>query len=275
MEEIVMVNQGEMLQAINSSEIDMQIATAKKYPRDIQKALNEISTLAKMDTETAQDCFYVLRRGQGASASTIEGLSVRMAEIIADCWGNIRVATRIVGNDGKTITAQGICIDLEKNVAYSTEVKRRITDKFGKTFSEDMQVVTGNAAAAIAKRNAILSAIPKAITKKVVEDVKKVALGQALDLETSRQNAILTFQKLGVSENQLCEYLGVKSRAEIDQEAVYELRATLTAIKEGTTTIEETFKAVEDKKKAAKAVESAKGVQQAIEAAKAAQNAKK
>ena len=84
MEEIIEVKQAEMLQAINRSEVDMQIATAKQYPRDLPTVLNKIETYATMDTETAEDCFYALRR-QGADGGTqlIEGLSVRMAEIIA------------------------------------------------------------------------------------------------------------------------------------------------------------------------------------------------
>ena len=191
--EIIEIKQAEMLSAINRSEVDIQIATAKQYPRNLPEVLNKIATYATMDAETAEDCFYVLRR----SGSTIEGLSVRMAEIIAGAWGNLRVQTRIIGNDGKTITAQGICHDLETNYAASVEVKRKITDKYGKTFSEDMQVVTGNAASAIAYRNAVLKVVPKAVTKRVIEEVKKVAIGQSLDLETSRQNMIQYFAGCG------------------------------------------------------------------------------
>ena len=172
-----------------------------------------------------------------------------MAEIIAGAWGNLRVQTRIIGNDGKTITAQGICHDLETNVAVSVEVKRRITDKYGKTYSEDMQVVTGNAASAIAFRNAVLKVVPKAVTKRVIEGVKQVALGQSLDLETSRQRMIEYFSKLGVTKEMLLEYLNLKKVDEIDKEAVFELRATANAIKEGTTTVQDTFiKSAEEKR---------------------------
>lgn len=271
MNEIIEIKQAEVLQAINRSEIDMQVSTAKQYPRNLPEVLNKIATYATMDTETASDCFYVLRRGggQNGGGSTIEGLSVRMAEIIAGAWGNLRVQTRIIGNDGKTVTAQGICHDLETNVAVSVEVKRRITDKYGKTFSEDMQVVTGNAASAIAFRNAVLKIVPKAVTKRVIADVKQVALGQSLDLETSRQNMIQYFAKLGVSEELLLEYLGLKKREEIDKEAVFELRATANAIKEGTTTVEESFmKPIQEKRQAA---EAKKKSEEAKEKALAAQ----
>lgn len=255
MNEIINISQSTMLEALNRSEVDMQIATAKAYPRDVQSALTKIETLAKMDKETAIDCFYVLRRnGSNGSQTVIEGLSVRMAEIIAGCWGNLRVQARIIGNDGKTITAQAVCHDLESNFAVSVEVKRRITGKNGQTFSEDMQVVTGNAACAIAFRNAVLKVVPKAITKNIISRVKEVALGQAIDLETSRQNIIQYFAKLGVNEQQLFGYLGISKMEEIDTEMVYELRATANAIKEGTTTVQETFvKPAEEKEAAAKA----------------------
>lgn len=147
MNEIIEVNQADLLQASNRADIDAQVATAHAYPRNIQKVLNNIETLATMDRETAEDCFYVLRRkDRNGNDSVIEGLSVRMAEIIANAWGNLRVATRIVGNDGRMITAQAICHDLETNVAVCKEVKRSIVTKTGNTFSQDMQVVTGNAA---------------------------------------------------------------------------------------------------------------------------------
>lgn len=242
MSDIIEVKQADMLQAINRSEIDLQISTAKQYPRDLQATLNKIATYATMDKETAEDCFYVLRRkGKDGQDNVIEGLSVRMAEIIAGAWGNLRVQTSIIGNDGKMITARAVCHDLETNFAVSKEVKRRITDSKGRTYSEDMQVVTGNAAASIAFRNAVLAVIPKAVTKRVINDVKQVALGQAIDLETARQNCISNYAKLGVNEKMLLEYLGKNSIADIDKEAIFELRATWNAIKEGTTTVQESF----------------------------------
>ena len=243
MEEIIEVKQADMLQALNRADIDAQVATAHAYPRDINRVLNTIATLATMDQETAEDCFYVLRRkDKDGNDSVIEGLSVRMAEIIANAWTNLRVATRIIGNDGRMITAQAVCHDLETNVAVCKEVKRSIVTKKGYTFSQDMQVVTGTAAASIALRNAVLTVIPKAVTKRIINN----------DLETSRQNVIQYFAKLGVKEEQLFFYLGVKSVQEIDKQKIFELRATANAIKEGTTTVEECFvkPAIEAKKQA-------------------------
>nr|WP_165359794.1 hypothetical protein [Parabacteroides goldsteinii] len=230
------------LSELNRSEIDIQIATAKQYPRDLKRVLGNIRALATMDEETAEDCFYALKRGYGNDASLIEGLSVRLAEIFASSWGNLRVQTRIIGNDGKTITAQGVCHDLETNVAVCTEVKRRITNKQGQTFSEDMQVVTGNAASAIAFRNAIFKVIPKAYTKKVIEEIKQVALGEANNHEMKRQSTIKWFEARGVTLDEILQYIEADCVESIDAEKLLTLRATCTAIKEGTTTVQETFK---------------------------------
>lgn len=265
MSEIIQIQQAEIVQAQEKAAIDVQIATAKAYPRHLPTVLNKIQTYATMDEETAEDCFYALRRAGQGGQQLIEGLSVRMAEIIASAWGNMRVKTSIIANDGKTITAEGTCLDLETNVAVSVEVKRRITDKQGRTFSEDMQVVTGNAASAIAFRNAVLKIVPKAVVKKVVNEVKQVAMGKSLDLETSRQNLIGYFAKLGVTEEMLYAYLDIEKREQIDTDMVFELRGVANAIKEGTATVAETFvQAVNDKKAKEDAKKTADKVKDAM-----------
>lgn len=235
--EVIQVKSADMLSAIDRAEIDVQIATAKQYPRDLAKVLNNIRTYGQMDVETAGECFYSLARG----ANPIAGVSVRFAEIVAGAWGNLRVATRIVGNDGKTITAQGIAHDLETNLAVSVEVKRRITDRNGKTFSEDMQVVTGNAASAIAFRNAVMKVVPKAITKKVTDEIKAVAIGSTKDIE-SRRKAMLDYcKKFGITEEQIKFFCGVNTTENIDNQMLFNLRGAINAINEGSSTVEEIF----------------------------------
>lgn len=264
--------QTDALASLNRSEIDIQISTAKQYPRDITRSLDRIKAIATLDTETAEDCFYALRRGKGSDAQLIEGVSVRLAEIIAGAWGNLRVATRIIGNDGKKITAQAVCHDLETNLAVSLTVDRRITDRNGKTYSEDMQVVTGNAASAIAFRNAVLKVIPPAVTKKVVKEIKQVAIGKGLAREEQLQRMIDYYAKLGVTKKEVFAYLGVTNAIEITDDMVFELRGLANAIKEGTTTVQETFKASAQSEKMAqeakaKAEDSKRKAQAAMTAA--------
>lgn len=240
--DVIQVNNAETLMALTKGEIDAQIATAKQYPRNLSRVLNNIETLATMDEDVAGSCFYTLRRKErDGSIKLIEGASVRMAEIVASSWGNLRTQARIIANDGKTITAQGVCHDLETNTAISVEVKRRITDKNGKTYNEDMQIMTGNAACAIALRNAVFKVVPAALIKKTIDKAKKVSLGESMTLETSRANMLAYFKTIGVDEKQIFDYLSVEKIDEIDIDMVVELRGLATAIKEGTTTIKEAF----------------------------------
>ena len=237
-QDLITISASDSLAALNRSEIDMQVSTAKAYPREINKVLNEIVTYATIDQETAVECFYSLPR----AGSRIEGLSVRMAEVFAGAWGNLRAQSRIIANDGKTITAQGVCYDVEKNVAISVEVKRRITDRNGRTLNEDMQTVIGNAASSIAFRNAVFKVIPKSVTKKAVEQIKQVAIGKAKDLTTMRTNMIAWYNQLGVPQDELLKFMNVASVDEITNEMVFELRGLGNAIKEGDTTIEEAIR---------------------------------
>lgn len=235
--EIQVINQAEMLSAINKSEVDIQVSTAKAYPRDVEQSLNRIKQLATIDNETAENCFYALKRGD----TFIEGPSVRLAEIIGCAWGNLRVQARIIGNDGKFITAQGIAHDLETNFAASVEVKRRITDKSGRTFNEDMQVVTGNAAASIAFRNALLKVVPSAVTHRIVAEIRQVAKGNALSLEQRVANMLKWFDGVGVTRQQVLAHIGVASAEKITEEQADYLRGLAVAIKEGSTTVKDTF----------------------------------
>lgn len=244
--DVMQVNNAETLMALTKGEIDAQIATAKQYPRNLARVLNNIETLATMDEDVAGSCFYSLRR-QG---KVIEGASVRMAEIVASSWGNLRTQARIIANDGKTITAQGVCHDLETNTAISVEVKRRITDKTGKTYNDDMQIMTGNAACAIALRNAVFKVVPAALIKKAIDKAKKVSLGESMTLETSRAKMMQYFKTIGVDEKQIFDYLSVEKIDEIDIDMVVELRGLATALKEGTTTLKEAFEPKVDAQKA-------------------------
>lgn len=217
--------------------VDIQVKTARLYPRDLKKALSNILFLATQDKETADNCFYSVRR----DGKTIRGASIRLAEIITSCYGNIRASSRIVSNDGKMVTAQGMCWDLENNVAFSVEVKRKITDKQGRTFSDDMIVITSNACASIALRNAIFKVVPQAITSRVQSEIKKIVLGEAKDFNSTRLAAIEYFTELGVTEKQILDLFNKKTVEDLDRDDIFDLRGIATAIKEGDTTLESSF----------------------------------
>ena len=197
------------LTAIQRAEIDGQIATAKAYPRSMAQFARDARELVTMDEEMAQACIYSLPRGKGRDRKVITGPSARFAEIISYTFGNSRSGGRIVDVGKDYITGQGVFHDLEKNVMITIEVQRRITDSNGRRYNADMIGVTGNAAIAIAVRNAQLKGIPKAIWMPIYEAARLTAVGDIKTLPTRREAALSYFTKAGVAAEQVFAKLEV------------------------------------------------------------------
>jgi len=223
--------------AIEAVEIESQIATAKRYPRDIAKFKDKMMAMACLDQETAESCFYVLPRG----GSPIIGPSVRLAEIALACYGNCVAESGVLNEDGRFIYTMGMCRDLENNVAVRVKVSRKITYKDGKTFNDDMIGVTANAACAVAFRNAVLKIIPGAFVKPVFGAVQRIAVGNAKPLEARRAEVIKRLTKFGVVEERVLAVIKRKSIDEVTFGDVAMLIGLGTAIRDGDTTIEDAF----------------------------------
>jgi hypothetical protein len=221
------------------AEIDQQISTAKAYPRSIEKAVKGITALALLDVETAQSCTYALPRG----GKPITGPSARFAEIVFSQWGNARVSARVVHVDktDKYIEAEGIFHDLETNTARRALVRRRISDKHGRVLSDDMITVTGNAAASIASRNAILAGIPKAAWGKAYDKCLAALRGDVKTLSVTRDEAMKNFAAFGVTPEQVFAALDVAGIADVTTDHIVTLRAMFATLKNGEATVEEMF----------------------------------
>ena len=226
--------------ALDRASIDMQVATARAFPRSVTKALLEAEGLATLDEETAGSMFYSLPKRKGQD-KPVEGPSARLAEIMAYSWGNLRVEADIVGEDKTHITALGTCFDLERNVAVRIRVKRRITNKHGQRFGDDMIGVTGNAAVSIALRNAVFKVIPAALVRRVYSAARQASIGKAGTLDQKRQAAMEWFSKAGIKPEQIYQLLDVKGWDDVGIEHIIMLRGTANAIKEGETTLEQVF----------------------------------
>lgn len=222
---------------INRSEIDQQVSTAHKFPRSIKRFRSEALQMVTLNETVAESCIYALPRGD----KTIEGPSARFAEVVASAWGNCRAGARVVSDQGDFITAQGVFHDLERNVAITYEVQRRITDKRGNRFNADMIGVTGNAASSIALRNAILKGVPKAFWDDMYQAARAVVMGDFSTLANRRADALKAFVAFGVTNEQVFAKLGVEGTHDITLEHLVTLRGLITAIKEGDTTPELAF----------------------------------
>lgn len=233
---------GNALAVLNRSEVDVQIATAHRYPRSVNTALSQAETMATLDVATAASCYYMLpRKNSDGQTTWIEGPSIRLAEIFMSAWGHMRCASRIIAEEKDWIVAQGVAHDLQTNVATSMEVRRRISGKRGR-YSPDMIAVTAAAAGAIALRNAILKVIPKCYVEQVKAKCKRVAAGDSKTLEQRRVDMVkYCFSTLGLKEDRVLFAIDRKSIVDVTLEDMANLHGMITAIREGTAQIDDVF----------------------------------
>lgn len=214
---------------------DVQVATAKRYPRSVVLFKRAALEMATMDEDTAGSMFYAIPR----AGKTIEGPSVRLAEVVAVCWGNLRCRARTADEGEKMVTAVGDAWDLQSNYAQSIEVTRKIVDKNGRRFSDDMVNTTKLAAVAIAKRSAIFAVVPMAYIRPIYMEAQVVAVGKALTMDQRRAKAVEFFTKLGMKEPELFKLLGIKGSEDLTLERIVTLRGFATALKDGETSLDE------------------------------------
>lgn len=219
--------------------IDIQVSTAKQYPRSISRCANNAVAIATMDKDTAQSCGYALPRG----GKPITGPSVHLAKIIAQQYGNLRAEAKVVEITDKQVVSRGTAWDLENNYAVSFEVRRSIVGKNGNRFSDDMITVTGNAANSIAYRNAIFGIVPKSITDKVYKAAQHLITGDLSDEEKlikRRDGAIKHFtDTYGITEEEVIKLCGKHTVNQIQADEIALLLGFAQSLKDGDTTVEE------------------------------------
>lgn len=242
--EQLVVLKGEDTQIIyqqDKATIDTMISTAKAYPRNLKRVIDNCLAIVTLDTETASTCTYSVPRG----GKTVTGATVHLAKILAQQFGNIRIEAKVISIEQKHITSQAIAFDLENNLAIKVEVKRSIMGKTGR-FNDDMITVTGNAANSIALRNAVLSIIPKAIVDKVYNEAKKTITGDLSDktkLISKRKQVVDALKDTyGVSEDEILSSIGKVSIEHVTIDDIVVLIGIGTAIKDGDTTVEQAFR---------------------------------
>jgi len=231
------------IEAQERVQVDMQIATARRWPRIISAVKQRMLSYATLDEETAEGCFYTLppRKDKDGKMVRFQGPSVRLAEIALASYQHVKAGARIIGDDGKFITAQSVVHDLENNVSVSIEVRRRVTTRDGKRFGDDMIATTGNAAISFALRNAVFRVVPRALIMPVYEQAKRVAVGDVKSLVSKRAKIIERLSKYGVTVEMILNSLGVAKVDDIGLDQMEILIGHGTSLKDGEFTLEELF----------------------------------
>ena len=223
--------------------IDLQIQTAKAYPRTLTRFKEKAKELATYDEVTAESCIYrrPVGKDKNGRQTFAEGMSVRLAEIVFSCFGNLRAGSRVVEQTETYVKAQGVCHDLENNVYVTCECVESTVDKYGKPYPERMRVLTAKVAAAKAFRDAIFKVVPRGVCKPIEDEVRKLLYGDAKSISKRREIVKGWIKKLGIDEERVYFHLGVEGIDDIGEKELEILTGIKTSITEGETKIDDAF----------------------------------
>lgn len=227
------------IEAMSRGEIDCQIATAHKFPRSLDRFNKRAEGMATMDIETAESCLYCRPVGGGKNA---EGMSVRMAEIVGACYGNLRVSAMLVEQTDRFVRARGMAHDLETNFASSSEVIESTVKKDGTPYDERMRIVIAKSALAKARRDATFQVVPRALARPIERAVQNLLNDEkVMTFNERRDAAVRWMESRKLEPKRVWSVLGVNGPADLQVEHLEMLTGLKTAIKDGEITIEEAF----------------------------------
>jgi len=230
---------GELSRSIAES----QVETAHRFPRDVVKARQRAITLACADRSVAESCFYRRPVGKDPSGKPVivEGYSIRLAEIVAQCYGNIRVFVTLMNEDDPTrIRAHAIGWDLEANYAVGVDVVTPTIHKDGRPYDERMRQVIAAATIKKAQRDAIFAVIPKTEVKMIADAIRQRYMSSVTP-EQRVQRLHEWAAAHGITVDRMLAAIGKNDVSALTEDDWIELRSRAAAIDEGEATIDELF----------------------------------
>ncbi len=236
---------GTSLEAITRAEIDVQVATAHKFPRNMKTFLNRAKDLVALDEETAESCIYnrPVGKDKNGQITYATGKSVRMAEIVASCFGNMRGGATLIEVTEKRVVARGYAHDLESNWATYSEVVESTLKSDGRPMSERMRIVIAKAALSKALRDAIFRVVPGATCKPIESAARAIIAGDGSQATISRRRdrAMKWVRLLGINPARVFAVLGIEDENELGSEQLERLTGLKTAIYDNEITVDEAF----------------------------------
>lgn len=193
-------------------EVQAMVISAKKFPRDELASYNKILKSCQRFS-LAQEAVYRLPIGK----DTKEGPSIRLAEVLAQCWGNMSFGIKELSRANGKSSCSAFCVDWENNtkVDFDFDVDHYIevgkkgevkTKKYITDPSEIDRLVSNRGARKL--RNAILKIIPKDVIDEAVKVCKKtVAGGGGVPIVDRVRTMIAAFDSVGVNQQMVEEYL--------------------------------------------------------------------
>lgn len=239
--EVAVVGPGDLdvMRATEMAMLDVQVTTARAFPRSVVEFRNELTELATLSREVADDCTFALPRG----GKKIIGPSVRFAELVLYAYKNIVCESRLIDEGARHVVCEATARDLERNTAQRAQVTRGIVGKNGRRYADHVIETTIAAGIAIARRNAIFNIVPRALWAPIWEAAKRVASGAAGSQPFGElvDSAFAALETQGAVEARIFAYLGVKGRADVNSDDLVALRLKWKAIEAREVAVSDAF----------------------------------
>ena len=199
------INQGTV--AVESSravaEAQGKLIIAKRFPR------NEIDAFAKVmeacqRKSLAEKAFYSYPRGN----ETVQGPTIRFAEELARCWGNLDYGIKELSQSNGNSEMQAYCWDLETNTMSIQNFTNPHRKEVGKTIKEltSLRDIYENNANMAARRlrARILAVLPSDLVDEAIKECRKTLTGDNEKPLIDRvKNMTVSFAKMGVTQEMI------------------------------------------------------------------------
>ena len=238
------INQGTVAIEANRAIAEAQgkLVIAKRFPRDEVQAYAKAMEACQRPT-MAEKAFYSFPRG----GQTVEGPTIRFAEELARCWGNIDYGIKELSQDEGKSEMQAYAWDLETNaqsIQNFTNPHQREVGKKMQTLTSLRDIYENNANMATRRlRSRILAILPSWFVEDAIAECKKTLAGQnETPLVDRVKKMVVQFAKLGVTQEQIESRLKRKIDT-MNADDFVEYIGIYNAIKQGESKIAEWFEA--------------------------------
>jgi hypothetical protein len=206
------------------AQIQACMIMAKRSPRNENQAYIDIIEACKRIT-LADQAVYAYPRG----GKMVTGASIRLAEVLAQKYGNIHIEISIVNQTFEKTEAIATAIDMQTNyvVSQGFVVPHQRTTKQGTkllTDERDIRELVQNIGSRIL-RGCILRVIPGDITEAALKQCEKTQESSDIPIKERIREMVKKFDEVGVKVEHLEKRLGHNLDATIPAELV-----TLTSI---------------------------------------------
>ena len=199
------INQGTIAMEASRAIAEAQgkLVIAKRFPRDEVQSYSKAMEACQRPTMAAK-AFYSFPRG----GQTVEGPTIRFAEELARCWGNIDYGIKELSQDDGKSEMQAYAWDLETNaqsVQNFTNPHQREQGKKMVTLTSQRDIYENNANMATRRlRSRILAILPAWFVEDAIAECKRTLSGHHDTTLIDRvKKMVVQFGKLGVTQEMI------------------------------------------------------------------------